>query len=132
MQRDCTISPTHAPTIFVEDLAATYLITTNIEVYYLNIEESQNLIKTYYAYYDHDPSDAEVKGHLMRGAHLQVVNWLKPFNIFQDDDISLKRVTLVKSDDARKYGCVESKILGIPSILSDPSWVLLVGEASYL
>lgn len=89
------------------------------------------MIKTYYAYYDHDPSDAEVKGHLMRGAQLQGVNWLKHFNIFQDDDMPLKRVTLVKSDDARKYGCVESKILGIPSILSDPSGAFHVGEASY-
>lgn len=66
------------------------LITLEMKAVILNIEETRNFTKTYHAAYEWDPSDVEVKDHLVHTAHSKGVSWLNPFEIFWDDEIPLK------------------------------------------
>lgn len=45
-------------------------------------------------------------------------NWLKPLNIFQADEIPLKKVKLMEAVDASKYSLMDSEILLTPYALN--------------
>lgn len=53
-----------------------------MEVVALNMQETQNFIKTYHDAYNQDLTDLKVKDHLVYGAHPEGVSWLNLFKIF--------------------------------------------------
>lgn len=82
VEGDCAVNSAFTPLTTTGDLGFYALITPEMEGVSLNMEVTQNFIKTYHAIYGRDPSDVETKDHLVCGTQPEDVNWLVPFNIF--------------------------------------------------
>lgn len=90
-----------------------------MKVSFLNREEAQFFFKIYQTIYNWDPSDIEIKDYLSHETHTEGVDWLKPFNIFQADEIHINNTKLAEYIDASKYSLMDSEVLGIPSVLDN-------------
>lgn len=85
----------------------------------LTKEEHHTFIRTYhFKTFDYDPSDVEIKDHLKLRNLFSSVHWLRPSNIFQDDEVPQTGTSLMELVDASKYSWVDSKIQGTLSILN--------------
>lgn len=79
---NCAVSSVLAQSATIRDVVFHTSLSLEIEVDALNREEAQIFIKTYHTIYGWDPSDDEIKDHLVCGTLPTSVDWLKPFDIF--------------------------------------------------
>lgn len=79
-----------------------------MDVSILNSEDVKIFIKTYRKAYGWELNDTEIKDCIARGARSYGVNWLNPFGIFEANEISLKKATLVELVDTNKYNWMDS------------------------
>lgn len=92
---NCAVSSVLVPSETIRDVVFRTSLSLEIEVDALNREEAQNFIKTYHTIYGLDPSDDEIKDHLVCGTLPTSVDWLNPSDIFQTNEIPLRSIELV-------------------------------------
>lgn len=56
----------------------------------------------YHGVKDLEPSDTKIVSHLEYGGKSNVVSWIKPGDHFKVDELNLKGIRLVKSNNANK------------------------------
>lgn len=73
-------------------LTLSALLTIEMNVVIQNKEDVKYHVKAYWKAYGQDPSDADIKDHIEHIAHLDGIRWLKPFEVFNANELSFKRL----------------------------------------
>lgn len=85
--------------------------------------------------YNRKASDVEIKTHMEHKGRTNVVFFLKPDKHFRIDELFLRGVTLVESDDARKCDWVAVEVVGTPSIINNKADIdgpiIMVSDSSH-